>query len=1006
MATAHADVAGRSAPSWFAGEINPDVSDQQLLDRFVAHRDETAFVGLVHRHSRTVWGVCRRVLRQEQDAEDAFQAVFLVLARSAASIRKGTALGSWLYAVAFRTALRARQNEAKRSAGEKKATARADGPSPSSEAACLELQRKLDEEVLRLAEKYRAPFILCCLEGMSKAEAARELGWKEGTVSGRLARARKLLQTRLARRGFTLSAILTAAVLGQNLASANPAPALVQAATDGALQPGTLSPTVQDLADGALRDLPGTNLVPALMAVATVFLLLVGAVLSAFFLTSTHADPPVVVEPDTFLPPPVALGTPVDEQVLAVAFSPDGKRLVTAGGQGKIPGQAKIWDVASGQELHAAGLNHGARSVAFAPDGRTFATGDYRGSIILHDADTGDERVATPAHAGGVAGVAFSNDGVFLASAGADRTAKIWRTTGLREHKVLRGHADKVLAVAFFRDGQSVVTGGQDSTAKIWDIETATARFTLEGHQAAIEAVAVSPDDSLVATASWDKTVRLWDAGTGAELAVFEGAKPQAFYGVAFSPDGVFLAAAGRDGTICLWNARTHQPVRTLEKHAAPIWSLAFSRDGVLASGSADRTAKLWHVGVGKQLKELSTSWSGTRPIRAVTYAPGGSVVAVATNDRTVHIRDAKTGDVLKVLHGHSAQVNCLAFSPDGARLASGSDDHGIKLWDWSAGEETSTLAGHAGPVHALVFTPTGKQLVSAGDDKIIRVWDVAAAKEAFALPGHEGAIRALALSSDGRTLASGGADRAIRIWDVGQRMETRSLQGHDGAVRALAFSRTGLLASASEDRTVKLWDLSDGVCRHTLEGHTSGVWALAFSPLGTTLVSAGQDATVRVWDPAAGQARGVLRGHKDHVTALTIHPLGLNLVSGSHDTVLLRWQAGKFSGANRQAAPGDPQKGAARVTLTAQQTDKVPADAAPAPLLVEPLKAEQGVRAEGTAPRTASRGWLIAALLVGIALALCFALTFALRIFLQQRQAAAPLQEAAPPTPALNRRS
>ena len=163
------------------------LTDPQLLDLYRASRNDAAFEEVVRRHGRLVWGVCRRVLTQQQDIEDAFQAVFVILARKCEMIRKGEALGSWLYGVAFRTAVRAKQAGLRRKELERPV---AEEPAPAawSEAACRELQRVLDEEVQRLAEKYRAPFVLCCLEGMSRTEAALELGWKEGTLSGRLAR--------------------------------------------------------------------------------------------------------------------------------------------------------------------------------------------------------------------------------------------------------------------------------------------------------------------------------------------------------------------------------------------------------------------------------------------------------------------------------------------------------------------------------------------------------------------------------------------------------------------------------------------------------------------------------------------------------------------------------------------------------------------------------------------------------------------------------------------------
>lgn len=259
-----------------------DVSDADLIARFAATRDGDAFAELVRRHGPMVFGVCRRVTGYLQDAEDAFQAAFVVLARRAAHVREPGQLANWLYGVAYRTALEARS--ARRRVQEHRVSAApepAARPEPDDTA---DLRRVIDEELARLPDKYRSAVVLCDLEGFSRADAAVRLSIPEGTLSSRLAHARKVLAERLTRRGVTASAALVSATLGSEAVATVPrelvllAARVARAGAAGAVPAGAASASVFTLADGVMKAMLVNRLRLTLGAVAALGLIGLGAI--------------------------------------------------------------------------------------------------------------------------------------------------------------------------------------------------------------------------------------------------------------------------------------------------------------------------------------------------------------------------------------------------------------------------------------------------------------------------------------------------------------------------------------------------------------------------------------------------------------------------------------------------------------------------------------------------------------------------------------------------------
>jgi WD40 repeat protein/tetratricopeptide (TPR) repeat protein len=502
---------------------------------------------------------------------------------------------------------------------------------------------------------------------------------------------------------------------------------------------------------------------------------------------------------------------------------------------------------------------------------------------------------------------------------------------GVKERNRLEGHGNVVWGLSFSPDGEIIASSSVDKTVKLWRRD-GSLLATFKGHTNSVSCVAFSPDNKTIASASLDKTVKIWQTD-GSLLATFKG-HTNSVTSVAFSPDGQTIASGSKDKTIKLWKS-DGTLLRTIEQFAAVNW-LSFSRDGkIIAVASDDGSVKLWSSD-GKLIANLWHS-ENRQPskIYTVSFSPDGETIASGGQDATVKIwsiaalkhpatqnsTQARDGELLATLRGHSKLVFGVSFSNDGQTLASGSADGTVKLWSLAGvGDKRPTDAsnikpesrllrtfeGHADRVTQVSFSPEGKTLASASFDKTIRLWrlDDVPLKT---LDGHQNRVQSVTFSPDGQRLASASTDKTIKIWSrTGVLLET--LEGHTQRVASVSFSPDGqLIASGSYDKTVKVWSLKEDGMNNilpcpsaplfpcspsvllTLDDHADSVMSVSFSPDSEILASASKDKTVKLWT-RNGRLIKTLTGHQGWVTGVTFSPDGSMLASASDDGTVKLW--------------------------------------------------------------------------------------------------------------------
>jgi RNA polymerase sigma factor (sigma-70 family) len=884
-----------------AAGLSNDLSDGQLLHRFAQTRDEGAFEALVRRHSSLVYGVCQRILGPGPDQADAFQATFLVLARKAGSVRKPASVGSWLHGIARRLALRLKYQRIRRQQRERGsvgldeiALPQTGAVDPVLGASLRELGRILDEEVERLPARQRDVLVLCHLEGLSAAEAARRLGCPPSTLKSRLLKARAVMQQRLRRRGITLS-VTALSLLGAEQAAraAVPASQLRAAVQVGTAQ--TAPARAALLADQVVR-----TAAPARLALAALALTLLGLAGTLLPVTVPGAAGEPVAPPRPVVatqPPPAAKdlqGDPLPAGALArmgstrwrhggvtgfVAFLPDGKHVISAG----VDRVFHVWEFPSGKELRRFGpgveqplpppvlWRSTEMPVALSGDGKILAFHIQEAELQLYDVATGKKLAAL----------------------------EQW---------------SQMTTLAFSPDGRHVAVRDMIGRLTIWDWKARKAQSIFVQHPFILgeaPSLIYSPDGNLLAMTSQStgsSTIKVVDPRKekGAQIRTLETDQETYITTVLFSPDGKRLACADRKSVIRLLDVATGKQLAKFQfKERGPI-GLVFSRDGksIVARSMFGQTVAEWDAATGKELRNFGPVGRqdpphGDQMLPRPALSPDGTVVAFAGADHALHFLDLTAG---KEVHGDgrpTLPLTTVGWGQDGKTLWTQSYGKALRQWDPAAGKEVAPRALSVNVYQTALSADAGYLATAPFWDKAGKIIRLTTGKEVGQIPPRktEGNFKiptptAMAFSSDGAFLA-------VR-WESAQQLEVYAVpQGkllHTLGIAAtprdmnvnglacwpvMAFSADGtLLAAYSAPEALSVWDTATGRLKGSLSLTGNPPFAgIAFTLDGHCLAVETSDGDVALWELATCKPRRVFAARDARPKVAAFAPSSFTIV-------------------------------------------------------------------------------------------------------------------------------
>jgi len=530
-----------------------------------------------------------------------------------------------------------------------------------------------------------------------------------------------------------------------------------------------------------------------------------------------------------------------------VSISPDGKTVAAGGDPLAVNKEVRVFAVADGKQLCTVQMPAGVTAVAMAGNSR-LAVADSGKALHWFATATG-ALLETTTTAGVATDLVAANTGRTLYLASADNNA--WVVEASLEY-LLSGHTGAAAGVAFSSDGRWVFSAGADNTLRQWDTTTGTATRTYTGSNKPLLRLAVSSDGKRLAATTNDNRILGWplkaDAAAAAVASDLVITTPAAIADVAVNDDGTVIATAGADNVVSLWHTPTGTLLERLPGHSSTLRSVAISADARrVVSGANDRFVFRHSPAVLTAFKAHAT------PIRAVVFTPDGKQLITAGDDKRVARWMVPDGQPVNEYAGSGGVVRAVAVSGNGKLVAAGGDDKILRTWTLAEGQAVAQAT--------LPATITGVALDSAGttvaatSDLVVRQYDLANLKGKPTLVAHQDGhghtknATAIALATADRGMVTVGLDRTLRHWYAAQGPARTKFTGHTGPVYASAFSPDEtLLATAGGDRTVRLWSVETGEESSVMKGHTHQVTGVAFNPKVKQMVSISLDGTMRVW--------------------------------------------------------------------------------------------------------------------------------------------------------------